>query len=100
MCAVRRLAAVLGLLVFPSQLGDVLVEGTLLGLIVAGVAFILPAMLLTGVLAWAYVAARFVHSYIHLGGNVLQARIGAYFTSWAVLIALWTWLVIGVALLH
>ena len=27
-----------GLLVFPSQLGDVLVEGTLLGLIVAGVA--------------------------------------------------------------
>ena len=53
--------------------------------------------LTTVVLAWAYVVARFVHSYIHLGGNVLQARIGAYFTSWTVLIALWTWLVVGVA---
>ena len=54
----------------------------------------------TVVLAWCYVAARFVHSYIHLGGNVLQARIGAYFTSWAVLIVLWTWLVVGVATAH
>jgi hypothetical protein len=54
----------------------------------------------TVVLAWSYVAARLVHSYIHLGGNVLQARIGAYFTSWAVLIALWSWLVVGVASAH
>jgi hypothetical protein len=54
----------------------------------------------TVVLAWLYVAARLVHSYIHLGGNVLQARIGAYFTSWAVLIALWAWLVVGVATAH
>ena len=36
-----------GLLVFPSQLGDVLVEGTLLGLIVAGVARPLATLLAT-----------------------------------------------------
>ncbi len=54
----------------------------------------------TLLLAWCYVTARLVHSYIHLGGNVLQARIGAYFTSWAVLIALWLSIVVGVATAH
>lgn len=48
-------------------------------------------------LAWAYVAARLAHAYIHLGGNRLRWRIRAYFASWLVLVALWLMLVLGVA---
>jgi len=49
------------------------------------------------VLAWAYVAARLVHAWIHLGSNRLRFRIRAYFASWLVLGAMWIWLVAGVA---
>ena len=55
---------------------------------------------ITVVLAWSYVAARLLHAYIHLGSNVVPRRLAAYFTSWAVLIALWVWLVVGVATAH
>lgn len=48
-------------------------------------------------LAWAYVAARIAHAYVHLGANRLRWRIRAYFGSWLVLVALWLMLVIGVA---
>ena len=48
-------------------------------------------------LAWAYVAARLAHAYIHLGSNRLRLRIRAYFASWLVLAAMWVWLVVGVA---
>jgi hypothetical protein len=48
-------------------------------------------------LAWLYVALRFVHTYIHTGSNRLNHRIAAYFSSWAVLLALWICIVIGVA---
>jgi hypothetical protein len=48
-------------------------------------------------LAWAYVAARLVHAYIHLGSNRLRLRIRAYFASWLVLLALWIMLVVGAA---
>lgn len=41
------------------------------------------------VLAWAYVAARLLHSYVHLGGNRIRWRLRAYFTSWLILLALW-----------
>lgn len=39
--------------------------------------------------AWLYVLARVVHTWIHTGSNVLNHRIGAYFASWAMLLALW-----------
>lgn len=48
-------------------------------------------------LAWVYVAARAVHAYVHLGSNRLQNRIGAYFFSWFVLLAMWIYLVAAVA---
>jgi hypothetical protein len=48
-------------------------------------------------LAWAYVVARLVHSAIHVGPNVLIARVSAYFTSWALLVAFWIALVAAVA---
>jgi hypothetical protein len=51
------------------------------------------------VLAWAYVAARIVHAYIHLGSNRLGQRIKAYFASWLVLLALWSHVVLHVAML-
>lgn len=48
-------------------------------------------------LAWAYVAARAVHAFVHLGGNRLRKRILAYFVSWIFLVAMWVTLVIAVA---
>ena len=50
------------------------------------------------VLAWLYVAARAVHTYIHLGANRLGRRINAYFASWLVLMALWVHVVVYVAI--
>lgn len=49
-------------------------------------------------LAWAYVAARVVHTSIHLGGNRLRKRVRAYFFSWLVLLAMWIYLVIAVSI--
>lgn len=48
-------------------------------------------------IAWAYVLARFVHAYIHLGSNRLGRRIYAYFASWIALLALWLHVVFHVA---
>lgn len=48
-------------------------------------------------LAWAYVAVRVVHTYIHIGKNSVRPRLRAYATSWLVLIALWVAIVYGVA---
>jgi hypothetical protein len=48
-------------------------------------------------LAWMYVAARVVHTFIHTGKNTLLPRIAAYFSSWAVLILIWISIVYGVA---
>jgi hypothetical protein len=50
------------------------------------------------VLAWLYVVARAVHTYVHTGGNRLRHRIRVYFASWLVLLAMWVVLVVGVAL--
>jgi hypothetical protein len=47
------------------------------------------------VLAWVYVAARLVHSFVHLGRNRLKHRMRAYFFSWFILIAMWIYLVAG-----
>ena len=48
-------------------------------------------------IAWTYVAARVVHTYIHMGRNRLGGRIYAYFGSWLALLALWLHVVIHVA---
>lgn len=48
-------------------------------------------------LAWLYVAARIVHTWIHTRSNTLNHRIAAYFTSWALLLALWCAVVFQVA---
>jgi hypothetical protein len=49
-------------------------------------------------LAWAYVALRAAHAYIHLGANRLRQRIPVYFASWGVLLALWITIALRVAL--
>ena len=48
-------------------------------------------------LAWLYVALRVVHTVIHTGSNAMYPRIGAYFTSWAALLGLWTSIVLSAA---
>ena len=48
-------------------------------------------------LAWTYVAARMVHSYIHTGRNKVANRASVYFLSWFVLIAMWLYLTVGIA---
>ena len=50
---------------------------------------------LLAILAWVYVGLRLVHGLIHTGPNLLQARIAAYFASWAALLAFWCVLVFG-----
>ena len=47
-------------------------------------------------LAWAYVALRFVHTFIHLGGNVVALRFKAFVLSMAVLTAMLVALFIGI----
>jgi hypothetical protein len=49
-------------------------------------------------LAWAYVAARYVHAFIHLGGNRVRHRLRAYFVSWLLLLALWIQVAVTVAM--
>jgi hypothetical protein len=50
------------------------------------------------VLAWGYVALRYLHAWIHLGGNRVRHRMRAYFASWVCLLALWISVAVGVAL--
>ena len=49
-------------------------------------------------LAWAYVAARLLHAWVHLRGNRLRHRMPVYFVSWLLLLALWIYLCTVVAL--
>lgn len=48
-------------------------------------------------LAWAYVAGRLAHAWIHLGRNRLRHRIPVYGASWAILLALWIGVVVNVS---
>ena len=41
------------------------------------------------VLAWLYVALRYVHSWVHLGSNDVRIRVTVYFASAAVLALSW-----------
>lgn len=49
------------------------------------------------VLAWLYVLARYVHAYVHLGGNRLRHRMKIFGVGWLILLALWIAIVAGVA---
>jgi hypothetical protein len=51
-------------------------------------------------MAWAYVAMRYAHAFIHLGGNRVRHRMRAYFVSWICLLALWITVAVGVATRH
>lgn len=48
-------------------------------------------------LAWTYVVLRTLHAAVHLGSNKLRPRMLVYFTSWLVLLAMWTLLAIAAA---
>ena len=43
-------------------------------------------------LAWAFVASRLVHSFIHIGTNDVVHRLFAFGAGLAVLAAMWLWL--------
>jgi hypothetical protein len=50
------------------------------------------------VLAWGYVAARYGHAWVHLGGNRVRHRFRVYLASWIFLLALWVYVCSVVAL--
>ena len=50
------------------------------------------------VLAWIYVIVRTMHAYVHVGGNRVGKRIKVYMVSWVVLILMWSYLVVLVAI--
>ena len=52
------------------------------------------------VLAWGYVAMRYLHTFIHLGSNRVRYRMRAYFASWLFLVALWIYVAACVAMQH
>ena len=47
-------------------------------------------------LAWAYVALRFVHSYVHLAGNIVPVRFRIFVVSMIVLALMWGVLLTGI----
>ena len=49
------------------------------------------------IMAWAYVLARLIHAYIHIGKNKIYPRIYAYFSSWIVLLVMWAYLALRAA---
>jgi hypothetical protein len=51
-------------------------------------------------LAWAYVATRVIHAWVHLGGNRVRHRMRAYFVSWLLLLGLWIHVAATVAMRH
>lgn len=64
-----------------------------LGVILAYVTQSVTALTLT--LAWLFVAARLVHTYIHLGSNNVSVRFFTFGTSLLVLCGLWGTLLAG-----
>jgi hypothetical protein len=51
-------------------------------------------------LAWGYVAARYAHAWVHLGGNRIRYRMRVYFIGWLLLLGLWVQVAVAVALRH
>jgi hypothetical protein len=66
-----------------------------LALLVAFVTF--QVSLITLTLAWAYVALRYLHSYVHCTNNRLRYRMPVYFASFAMLLIFWAVLAVGIA---
>ncbi|MBD8685855.1 MAPEG family protein [Rhizobium sp. CFBP 13717] len=52
----------------------------------------------TIILAWIFIAARYVHSYVHVTSNRLRYRAPAFAISFLALILMWGWLGIWLAL--
>lgn len=51
-------------------------------------------------LAWAYVAARVAHAWVHLGSNRVRLRLRAFAVGWLCLLALWIHVAVAVATRH
>jgi hypothetical protein len=47
----------------------------------------------TVALAWAFVASRLLHSWVHLGSNHLQKRVLAFVAGWIIVLLLWAQLI-------
>lgn len=45
-------------------------------------------------LAWAYVLARVIHAYIHMGANKLFWRMRAYLVGWVILVLMWVMILV------
>jgi hypothetical protein len=43
------------------------------------------------VLAWLFLATRIVHTYIHIGSNIVPRRLYAFLTGVSVLFLMWLW---------
>ncbi len=52
----------------------------------------------TALLAWGFVLSRYVHSYVHITSNRLRHRRPIWITGFFILIALWIWLAVWLAL--
>ena len=52
----------------------------------------------TIILAWIFIAARYIHSYVHVTSNRLRYRAPAFAISFLALILMWGWLGIWLAL--
>ena len=59
---------------------------------------LLPLLLVTGladavavVLAWVFVASRIVHSFIHIGSNIVIQRFRAFLLGFVVVVLMWAW---------
>lgn len=51
------------------------------------------------ILAWAFVASRLVHAYIHIGSNFVLNRFKAFVAGVFVLMTMWIWLALRVYVL-
>ena len=51
------------------------------------------------IMAWAYVLARLIHAYIHIGKNKIYPRIYEYFSSWIILLVMWAYLALPAAVM-
>jgi hypothetical protein len=48
-------------------------------------------------LAWAYVLARLLHAWVHLGSNRVRIRLRVFTVGWICLLALWIYIGVAVA---
>ena len=51
------------------------------------------------ILAWAFVASRYVHAFIHVGSNALAQRFRVFLIGAVIMMALWVWLALRLYLI-